>query len=352
MQFTEQDLTDAVASGIFTAEAVEQFRNRVAVTEQDASGAEHERFRLVGGYSDVFATIACLLILISLPVIIAEDKDEFSLLASVITLLAGCGMAEQFVRRNRFALTGIVLIGAMFISFTGIVFNLASGTDVSAMLKHMNTNTLYGWQLLFIGAGAIPLGWGLWQRYRVPVTAAVTSLTLALCVMTYAGDVLPNREEWLLWWLMLVLGLFVFAGAMCLDRRDMARRTAISDVAFWMHLLAAPMLTHPAFVWMGIFDDLEPTYNLLSVSFFFLVIILVSILIDRRGLIVSSLFYVLFVFTMFLESSMPMAPHHFSVVTLLVGVLLMFLSALWGGFRRLVLGFCPVSLRRHLRPAE
>ncbi|WP_218014735.1 hypothetical protein [Candidatus Regiella insecticola] len=42
-------------------------------------------------------------------------------------------------------------------------------------------------------------------------------------------------------------GLLAFAGAMYWDISDLRRQTRHSDIAFWLHLLAAPLLVHPVF---------------------------------------------------------------------------------------------------------
>jgi hypothetical protein len=54
--------------------------------------------------------------------------------------------------------------------------------------------------------------------------------------------------------LVFVAGLGVFAYAMRWDVSDRGRETRRSDVAFWLHLLAAPMIAHPLFQWLGIMD--------------------------------------------------------------------------------------------------
>ena len=43
----------------------------------------------------------------------------------------------------------------------------------------------------------------------------------------------------------LIAGLGVFTLAMWWDRSDRVRQTRRSDVAFWLHLLAAPMIAAP-----------------------------------------------------------------------------------------------------------
>jgi hypothetical protein len=46
--------------------------------------------------------------------------------------------------------------------------------------------------------------------------------------------------------LVLVLGIGTFLFAMWWDSSDRARLTRRADVAFWLHLLAAPMIVHPS----------------------------------------------------------------------------------------------------------
>ena len=50
----------------------------------------------------------------------------------------------------------------------------------------------------------------------------------------------------------LLLGVGVFLFAMWWDASDRARLTRRSDVAFWLHLLAAPMIAHPIFTLIGL----------------------------------------------------------------------------------------------------
>ena len=57
--------------------------------------------------------------------------------------------------------------------------------------------------------------------------------------------------------LVLIAGLGVFTLAMWWDRSDRVRQTRRSDVAFWLHLLAAPMIAHPVFHLLGVTDGRE-----------------------------------------------------------------------------------------------
>ena len=45
--------------------------------------------------------------------------------------------------------------------------------------------------------------------------------------------------------LLLLCGLAVFALAMRFDLSDPKRQTRRTDIAFWLHMLAAPLIVHP-----------------------------------------------------------------------------------------------------------
>ena len=79
------------------------------------------------------------------------------------------------------------------------------------------------------------------------------------------------------------------------DISDRSRQTRRSDVAFWLHLLAAPMIAHPLFAWLGIADgDTVGLGGVVVVLAVYVVFGLVALAVDRRALLVSALAYVLF----------------------------------------------------------
>ena len=90
----------------------------------------------------------------------------------------------------------------------------------------------------------------------------------------------------------------IFALAMWWDRSDRVRQTRRSDVAFWLHLLAAPMIAHPIFHLLGVTDGGNigsgAAVLVIGVSLLFG---LIALAIDRRALLVSALAYVLFAMT-------------------------------------------------------
>ena len=78
------------------------------------------------------------------------------------------------------------------------------------------------------------------------------------------------------------------------DISDRERQTRRSDVAFWLHLLAAPMIAHPLFHWLGVTGGENIGLGAaIGVLVVYIAMGIVALAIDRRALLVSALAYVL-----------------------------------------------------------
>ena len=279
--YTDEDLASAVRSGILTEESAAAFRAHVEQSRV-APAVDEEHFRLVTGFNDIFVVIACGLLLASVGGIGAVLAPWLGMLAAAI---AAWILAEFFVRRRRMALPAIVLL----LTFVGTVF----GTAMS-LLEGQQASLLVASGLAALAA------WLHGRRFRVPLTgaagvAAMTGIAFALVMMT-GGD--PDR------WispLSFLSGIAVFALAMRWDMADRMRETGKSDVAFWLHLLAAPLLVRPVFAALDVLDGRAQPWQALAVAGLYVVIALVSLAIDRRALMVSALVYVLYTFSALLN---------------------------------------------------
>src|SRR3546814_20643876 len=113
--------------------------------------------------------------------------------------------------------------------------------------------------------------------------AAVEASAVAL-VRSITGR--PAEPDALVMSLVLVAGLGVFGLAMWWDRSDRVRQTRRSDVALWLHLLAAPMIAHPTFFLLGVTqgDDISSRAAPLVVGIY-LLFVLIAMAIYRRALL-------------------------------------------------------------------
>ena len=150
-------------------------------------------------------------------------------------------------------------------------------------------------------AVAAAAAWIHWRRFHVPITvaagaAAVAGLFLAVIIaIVQPGD--SEAAKNLILGFILLLGIGVFLFAMWWDASDRARLTRRSDVAFWLHLLAAPMIAHPIFTLIGLNNGTVGTAEALLVVGLYVLFGLTALAIDRRALLVSALAYVLYALT-------------------------------------------------------
>lgn len=336
--YSEEDLASAVEAGVLPKDLAEAFRAHAADRRQ-SSAADEEHFRLITGFNDIFVVIACLLLLGSVAWIGAAAAPW---LGPVLLALAAWGLAEFFVRKRRMALPAIVLL----IAFSGGVF--AAGL----WLMGAGAGEAGG------GAGALALAgalatlgaWLHWQRFRVPVTVAAGAAASLTCVFALLLAVLPAAQDWT-GALSLIAGIAVFALAMRWDATDPRRETRHSDVAFWLHLLAAPLLVHPVFTWLRVSGGETSPLQAFAVVLVYVGIALVSLSIDRRALMVSALGYVLYTFTALLNQY-GVVSLGFAVTALAIGSALLLLSAFWHSSRVHLLKRLPLSLHRWLAPLQ
>ncbi|MEC7398740.1 MAG: hypothetical protein VYD00_01820, partial [Pseudomonadota bacterium] len=115
-----------------------------------------------------------------------------------------------------------------------------------------------------------------------------------------------------------------------------------SDVAFWLHLLAAPMIAHPVFYSLGVMDgaDRVGVGSAIGVLAIYVLFGLVALAIDRRALLVSALAYVL-VALAFLFDRFGAVELTFALTALVIGSALLSLSAFWTPIRNKVVAGLP-----------
>ncbi|MBA4164798.1 MAG: hypothetical protein C0510_09255 [Erythrobacter sp.] len=351
--FTEEDLRHAVASGAISAEAADALRNSVRGT-RDAPATDEENFRLINSFNDIFVTIAAVLLLVAMGGIgqvFTPGLDGPPPASGLLIAGAAWGMAEYFTRVRRMALPSIVLL----LAFVGGVFEMLLGTIfLSFGGDNFERNQVLA-GLLISGAALTTAGaaWLHWRRFMVPITiaagsAALTGTVLALIVTAIGPD---NMGERIIIPFVFVAGLAVFGFAMRWDTSDRERQTRRSDVAFWLHLLAAPMIAHPLFHWLGVTGGENIGVGAaVGVLLVYVALGIVALAIDRRALLVSALAYVLAALT-FLFDRFGAVELNVALTALVIGSALLTLSAFWTPIRRMVVTQLPGNLQQRLPAA-
>ena len=322
--YSEGDLESAVAAGAITPGAAAALRDHVAA-RQAAPAADEEHFRLVTGFNDIFVSIAVVLLLIALGQIGGRISSG---MGGALIAAASWGLAEYFTARRRMALPSILLL----LSFVAGIAAALGGA-----LFTLDRNWSEPIQML-VGSGialVCALGaWLHWRRFGVPITIAAGAAAVVGVVVGLVLAAVPAAKE-AVWPLLLVAGGAVFAFAMRWDLSDPERRTRRADVAFWLHLVAAPLIAHPIFQMLGVFDGTVTLATALVVLALYLAFAFVALAVDRRALLVSGLAYVLYAMSaLFRSAGAVELPAAFTA--LVIGSALLMLSAFWQPMRRLV----------------
>ena len=134
------------------------------------------------------------------------------------------------------------------------------------------------------------------------------------------------------------------------DMSDRDRTTRRADVAFWLHLAAAPMIAHSTFQMLGVFRGDIGLPIALVVLALFVAFAIVALAVDRRALLVSSLAYVLYAIYSLIRTA-GAVELTWAITALLIGSALLTLSAFWQPMRRAVVARLG-DLGRRLPPVQ
>ena len=360
--YSQNDLDEAVAAGAISADSAAALRGFVE-TQRALPGVDEEHFRLITGFNDIFVAIASAILLFAVGWIgqsigqatgLVIDHDGPSPLAPLAIAATAWGLALFFTAKRRMALPSIMLL----LAFVGGVFAATAFALVLPVGEPPNDQgALYAGIIgSLAGVVATAAAWLHWKRFHVPITiaagaAAVSAIAVGLLVAAI-GNV-ENVEKPILGFVLL-LGIGVFLFAMRWDSSDPARVTRRSDVAFWLHLLAAPMIVHPVFTLLGLNDGTATIGEGLVVIALYVALGLTALAIDRRALLVSALAYVLYALSE-LFKQVGAVELNIALTALVIGSALLLLSAYWHQARALVVRRLPEGLRSHLpnldRPA-
>ena len=353
--YSDSDVEAAVAAGALTPEAATSLRNYIAGA-RTTPAVDEEHFRLLTGFNDIFVSIAAVILLMSVawiahyipPHIGNDGPSPFSGAAVAAT---AWGLAEFFTRKRRMALPSIILL----LAFIGGVM-AAAGLSIALTIGETafeNNERLAAGVLAATGAIGAGAAWLHWRRFMVPITVAAGAAAVVGVGLGMLGVILgdPEGMDKIMLGFALFLGIGVFLFAMSWDSSDPRRETRRSDVAFWLHLLAAPLIVHPIFVLLGLTDGSATTLEAIVVLLLYLALGFTALAIDRRALLVSALAYVLYALNSLFQNY-GAVELSFALTALVIGSALLLLSAFWHTARRAVVNTLPAGIQSRLPVVE
>src|SRR4051812_41011231 len=213
--YSQQELDDAVASGVISADAANSLRTFIE-GERVTAIADEEQFRLITGFNDIFVSIAAAILLFAIGWIgqsigqaagLTLGDEGPSFLGPLGVAATAWGLALYFTAKRRMALPSILLLLAFVAGvFASSLFALILGVGPDNV---DNNNAMGGILAAVSGAVATGAAWLHWRRFRVPITvaagaAAVAAVAVGLLVAALGQD--PEAAK------NIILGLVLFLG--------------------------------------------------------------------------------------------------------------------------------------------
>jgi hypothetical protein len=296
------------------------FLKEQATREQAvASDTENreEPLKFIRSFGDVFISLGVVLL------VIAVNMTALSGYYYLIPVAGFIVVAEWLVRVRRLALPGIaILISILYFVNKAIAFD------------HENA-TIFGIGILSLASLLFYL------RYKMPFSLLPLAAGLVgIAIIQIGLDVIKHP------FIFTGLGLIVFAVAMWFDVRDTARQSHLSDSAFWLHLLASPLIVHGAMVSL-LFSDtawIQALQKEFIIVVFFSGILLLALLLDRRAMLVSTQLYLIYALTQILEGQLNSTQNVLIYLLMALGLFIIFFGAYWYKTRRLIFGFLADSI--------
>ena len=322
-------------------------------SEPASTVEESEAPRFIRGFHDILITIGIIVVLLGL-----------GGLATIYAVIpASIVLAEILVRRQRLALPAVVLT---------IAFSLACGIGIYPMVDGTGAALSEEWLPVVLLATVSVVTFLFFWRYKAPIAlaagfvaaygAAVIGLTMLVLKFTKDEKFLIDHPLIFAAFLGLYAAL-VFGTALRFDFADRLRLTRRSDVAFWMHLAAAPAILYTvmASIYMngeqGWFSATTSIYQAAAIVAAVLVLMLIGIILDRRAFVTSGLlsfgyaFKVLLTeggFSKLISSSDTLA----FIVLLAIGIIVLSLGIGWQPLRRVIVSGLPDPLMRLVPPVR
>jgi hypothetical protein len=353
----DDDLDAAVGAAIVTqaqADSLREFavkRRSTGVAER----ADEERFRFMRGFNDIFFAIGVALLGVGL--VLFAGMNFANPLVCGLSAFAMWGLAELLVRRMRLVLPGIVIVGffVMFVVVTipplpvGIGPRSFGPTPGGNVVNEFFAFGNVPWMAINAVIASLA-AFGFYLRFRFPfallivAAGAVCGFVLGANQFLFAGLPLGRML------LTLLSGVAVFAIAMRFDLSDRLRATRRSDCAFWLHVLAAPLLVHSLIGLVSLSTSQAGNVMSLAIIAIAGLLTVVALVIDRRALLVSALVYVGSAIAIALSNASMNRASVLIATLVILGLLVLALGVGWAPLRRRVVSLLSPQFVDRLPP--
>lgn len=335
---TTDRISAGVAAGIITPDQAQALRKLPldSMPEQfAATRTGDEPFALFRGFRDVFLAIGVVIMAVGLGGVLINILD-FSFAGSaplavfVVTfVLAAVAwlMAEWITGRLRMPLASLILMCAF--SYTAAV-----GVIVALPLLKLS-NAVFVFPLIVSSAALL-----FYLRFRLPSAMLIIGGGVSLALYNIVDSATGGQGLVAFQLYALLSGLAIFVLGLYYELRDPQRVQRQSENAFWLHLLAAPLIVF-ALTGGATSLDVGSTGEALRLFAVVFSLGLLALLIDRRAFIVSALLYLAGAIAYTVSQSGAAPDTQFAITALALGLFVVGLALGWHPLRQAFLGFLP-----------
>ncbi|MEQ1930351.1 MAG: hypothetical protein ABL957_07435 [Parvularculaceae bacterium] len=341
-----------------------------------------EDLRFIRNFHDIFLSIGILMFAaglglatsIALGPTVAEafgaGEEGWRRALTIIAGAAGANavvmwlMAEFFTRGRRLFLPSIVILVA-FVGFFFVAAAASYGAFVGFdrdLLQRLNDSARpaagESWAesaiileairegseavIVILGATTAAI-LAFYLRMKLPFAMGVFALYLSFVGVAAAYNAWPDRVLDIAEPAQLLSGAFLFLLGVMFDARDPDRKTRLSDNGFWLHFFAAPLILNAS---LGMLIGVErvaenPTGAALVTLGVVTAFSFVSLLINRRALLVAGLLYALIAAGYLISKTGLSGAWTIAVTLLSLGGAMVLLGGGWHAIRRIVVAPFP-----------
>lgn len=323
-----QALQAAVKQGVITGNQADSLLpilvNQPTSVQQDTAADtlhREEPLKFLNNLGDVFIAIGIVFITITALGTLPLGWINLLPIAGYLVL------SEWLVKGRRMLMPGMVIIVSILLfigkmmPYGSVVREVFSSSEIV-----QSGRQLAQYSLLACSAASALYFW----RYRLPFSVAASVFMLLMWVLLLWQ---PSNLALTIW----LCGLVTFMIAMLFDSHDTRRVSYISDAGFWLHFLAAPMITHGFIIMVTSSAMIDQAPFQYVVMGFYVLLMLVSLLVDRRAILLASITYFILMLTGVISGGISnLKP---SLVLLLIGGLVVLMGGFWYLLRRALFGW-------------
>lgn len=291
------DVDGAVRAGVIRSDQADALR-RFDEQQRHAPGATEERFAFISGFADVMAAVGITMVTITLAAMLGATFPPAWFLAPFVSWKA----ATFFTEKRRLMLCSFIIFAVFAVSSAGA--GLVVGSYMAGSGLRDGPGNLPALAAVLAASTASVASYAWWRRFQLPIAYASFAVAVLNIGVNVVRALAPNMPSFGVDLVSAVGGPIMFLWAMWWDVSDVRRETVRSDVAFWLHIAAGFLLVKGAMaLLLGVHGDAQSWGRMFqtiadpsrgqaaAVLLLFLFFAAVALIIDRRSLLTSGMFY-------------------------------------------------------------